>query len=239
MNNKLNTRRALGAAFRNLRWYEWVMFAAMIVIGGYYMATDTSHPLWYLIINYISSIAGVCCIFLCAHASWPSWLFAIVNTALYIVVLIYNRVYGTMALELLYYMPTNILGMVAWCRHRDTVDADKCKTKVMSWPRRLIMLGLVAVSTVVYYFILVWVGGATAWLDAMVVAIGIIATYYEIVRYADQYYLWLLTDVIAVVQWVILGDGIMITKKSIYLIMAVIGLFNWLKLQKERNRENV
>lgn len=60
---------ALKSAFLKLKWYEWIMFAAMIIIGGYYMLTDTTHPLWYLIINYISSIAGVCCIFLCAHAS--------------------------------------------------------------------------------------------------------------------------------------------------------------------------
>lgn len=82
-------------AFNNLRWYEWLMFAAMILIGGYYMLTDTTHPTWYLVINFISSVMGVCCIFLTAHASWPNWFFAIVNTALYIVILWYNKVYGT------------------------------------------------------------------------------------------------------------------------------------------------
>ena len=48
-----------------------------------------------------------------------------------------------------------------------------------------------------------------------------------------------ITDVIAVIQWVILGDGIMITKKSIYLIMAVIGLYNWIRLNRERNAANL
>ena len=229
----------LKKAFRNLKWYEWLMFAAMIVIGGYYLVTDKTHPMWYLIVNYISSIAGVCCIFLCAHASWPNWVFAIVNTVLYIIILFYNKVYGTMALELVYYMPTNILGLLMWRKHPDTQEEDKCKTRVMSWPCRLLMLGIVLVSTTVYHFILVKIGGATAWLDALVVAIGVIATYYELKRFADQYILWLITDVIAVIQWIILADGIMITKKSIYLIMAVVGLINWFRLQRERNAENV
>ncbi len=226
-------------AFKNLKWYEWVMFALMIVIGGYYMLTDETHPLWYLIINYISSIAGVCCIFLCAHASWPNWLFAIVNTILYIIVLYYNKVYGTMALELFYYMPTNILGLVMWRRHLDETEKDKCLTKVMSWPARFLMLAVVLVSATVYHAILVRLGGATAWLDALAVAIGIIATYFEIKRFADQYILWIITDVIVVIQWILLGDTIMITKKAIYLVMAVIGLFNWLRLQRERNAENI
>lgn len=73
--------------FKKLKWYEWIMFVAMIIIGGYYMVTDTTHPQWYLIINYICSIFGICCIFLCAHASWPNWIFAIVNTLLYSVIL--------------------------------------------------------------------------------------------------------------------------------------------------------
>ena len=72
----------------------------------------------------------------------------------------------------------------------------------------------------------------------MTVAIGIIATFFEMKRFADQYILWLITDVIAVAQWIILADTIMITKKSIYLIMAVIGLVNWIKLKRERNEDN-
>lgn len=225
--------------FRDMGPAEWVMFAAMILIGGYYMFTDKSHPSWYLAVNYVSSIAGVCCIFLCAHASWPNWIFAIVNTALYILVLWYNRVYGTMLLELLYYMPTNILGIIHWRKNLDDRGEDKCRTKVLSTKEKILMALIVGGSTVVYHELLVRAGGATAWLDALTVAIGIIATWYEIRRYADQYLLWLVTDVIAVIQWVMLGDLIMITKKSIYLVMAAVGLANWIRLQKEHNAQNV
>ena len=232
------TDMKLKEAFQNLKIYEWIMFFAMILIGGYYSVTDTTHPLWYLIVNYISSIAGISCIFLCAHASWPTWIFAIVNTALYIVVLLYNKVYGTMALELLYYMPTNILGIIAWRKHPDRSSEERCLTRVMSTKGRILMTEIVLLSTLCYHGILVLAGGATAWLDAMTVAIGIIATFYEIRRYADQYWLWIVTDVIAVVQWILLKDTIMITKKSIYLVMAVIGLVRWMRLQKERNAEN-
>ena len=225
-------------AFSDLPWYEWLMFAAMILIGGFYAATDRSHPFWYLALNYLSSIAGVCCIFLCAHASRPNWIFGIVNTLFYIVILLYNKVYGTMALELFYYLPTSVIGMIAWKKHPDGAASEKCLTKVMNVKQRILMVLAVAAGTAVYHEILTRLGGATAWLDAMTVAIGIIATWYEIRRYADQYYLWILTDIIAVVQWVLLRDTIMITKKSIYLVMAVIGLVRWIKLNRERNASN-
>ena len=45
-------------------------------------------------------------------------------------------------------------------------------------------------------------------------------------------------DVIAVGMYIVDFDPVYLTKKSIYLIMAVIGLMNWIKLQKERNSEN-
>ena len=46
------------------------------------------------------------------------------------------------------------------------------------------------------------------------------------------------TDVVGILMWIQQVDTIMVTKKSIYLIMSLIGLYNWYKLQKERNTEN-
>ena len=47
-----------------------------------------------------------------------------------------------------------------------------------------------------------------------------------------------ITDIIAVAMYIIHFDPVYLTKKSIYLIMAVIGLINWTKLNKERNKKN-
>lgn len=40
MEPTLEKKNPLKAAFANLRWFEWVMFAGMILIGAYYMVTD-------------------------------------------------------------------------------------------------------------------------------------------------------------------------------------------------------
>lgn len=232
-------KNMIKSSFKNLKKYEWFLLVVMVIIGIYYTLTDKTHPNWYLIINLFSSICGVCCIFLCAHASWPNWLFAIVNTALYIAILFYNKVYGTLGLELFYYMPTNIIGILAWKKHKDTLETDKCLTKTMNKSQRICMFLITLFSSMIYYVILRKIGGATAFLDALSVAIGVIATYLEIKRYADQYLLWIVVDIITVIQWIILSDLIMITKRSIYLIMAIIGFINWIKLKKERNEENI
>ncbi len=225
--------------FRNLKWYEWTMMFGMVLIGGYYAITDKSNPSWYIIINYFGSIAGVFCIFLCAHASWPNWIFAIINTTLYIVVLAYNSVYGTLFLELLYYFPTNFIGLIHWRKHPDDIDEDKCKVRILSIKMKVVMILFVVLGTIIIHFFLKMISNTTVWLDSAIVSIGVIATFYEIKRFADQYYLWLITDIIAVVQWIIISDPIMITKKSIYLVMAIVGLLNWINLQRNRNAENI
>lgn len=226
------------ASFKNLRWYEWLMFLSMIFIGAFCMITDKNHPYWYLVTNYVCSIMGICCIFLCAHASWPKWIFGMINTVLYSIILFYNHIYGTFALELLCYLPSGIIGLVLWTKHLDSTEKDKCKTRVMSWKLRISMFFIVIISTLILRYILIKLGGATASLDALTVSLGIIATIYEIKRYADQYLLWLISDSIAIVQWFILADTMMITKKSIYFVMSIIGLINWIKMQKERNSLN-
>ena len=225
-------------AFKNLRWFEWVMFLAMIVIGAFYMVTDKTHPHWYLVVNYICSIMGISCIFLCAHASWPKWIVGIINTVLYSIILFYNHVYGTFALEMLYYLPCGVVGLYLWTKHLDNKEKDKCKTRVMSWKLRLLMFVIVVTSSLTLRYFLVKIGGATPLLDAITVSLGVIATFYEIKRYADQYALWLISDVLAITQWILLGDVIMITKKSIYFVMSIIGIINWTRMQKERNTEN-
>lgn len=225
-------------AFKNLRWFEWVMFLSMVLIGGHYMITDTTHPHWYLVINYVCSIMGICCIFLCAHASWPKWIFGMINTILYSIILFYNHIYGTFALELLYYLPSGIIGLILWTKHIDNTSQEKCKTRVMSWKLRALMIFIVISSTLLLRYFLIKIGGESPLLDALTVSIGMIATFYEIKRYADQYFLWLITDIVGILMWLQQGDTILVTKKSIYLVMSIIGLYNWYKFQKERNKEN-
>jgi nicotinamide mononucleotide transporter len=100
------------------------------------------------------------------------------------------------------------------------------------------MFVIVVTSSLTLRYFLVKIGGATPLLDAITVSLGVIATFYEIKRYADQYALWLISDVIAITQWILLGDVIMVTKKSIYFVMSIIGIINWTRMQKERNTEN-
>ena len=231
-------------SFKSLKWYEIVMIIIMIFIAAIavYNAivnpAGTTNPLWLTIVNFISAICGVICVFFCAKASVSNFIFGLVNTLVYAVYLIYYRIYGTFFLEILFYLPMNIASWINWARHRDKIEKEKTKSKRLTLKQNIISVIMVAVVTTITYIILKHVGGTVALLDALTVAIGIVATILELYRYAEQYVWWLVTDVIAVTMYIVHFDTVYLTKKAIYLIMAIIGLINWIKLNKERNKNN-
>ncbi len=233
----------LKSSFKAMHWYEWLMAGIMIIIAGYSMiqgfaGTEAGgNPAWLTVVNFVSAICGVFCVFFCAKASISNFAFACVNTVVYIIYLWYWHIYGTMCLELFFYMPMNIISWVFWAKHRDEQESYLTKSKRLTWWQLVIVLVIVTIGTIGYHEILVRVGGEVAWLDAMTLSIGIIAVVMELLRYSEQYILWIITDVVAVAMYIQHFDPVYLTKKTIYLVMAVIGLINWLKLHN-RNLVN-
>lgn len=80
--------------------------------------------------------------------------------------------------------------------------------------------------------------GEVAWFDAFTLSIGIVATILELFRFREQYVWWIITDVVSVGMYIAHFDAVYLTKRSIYLVMAIIGLINWAKLNRNRNIEN-
>ena len=231
-------------SFKELKWYEIVMIVIMVFIAGLsiYEAIvhpeESTNPLWLTIINFISAICGIFCIFFCAKANISNFIFASVNTIVYAIFLYYQKIYGTFALEVLFYLPINFISWYIWAKHRDSILKEKTKAKKLSLKQNILCTLLILGGGIIYHSILVKIGGNVAWLDAFTLSIGIIAVILEMLRYKEQYIWWIITDIIAVAMYIVHFDAVYLTKKSIYLIMAVIGLINWHKLNKERNKLN-
>ena len=231
-------------SFKQLKWYEIIMIIIMIFIAGiavYQGIVDpesSKNPLWLTIINFISAICGIMCIFFCAKANISNFIFAIINTLVYAIFLFYHRIYGTFFLEVLFYMPINFISWYLWSKHRDKQLTEKTKSRKLTLKQNILIAIIISLGGIIYHSILVKIGGNVAWLDAFTLSIGIIAVILEMFRFKEQYIWWIITDVIAVFMYIFYFDPVYLTKKSIYLIMAVIGLMNWHKLNRDRNKTN-
>lgn len=235
----MNKFENLKKSFKALKWYEWIMIVIMTVIAvrsmvlSFVNPTAGGNPPWLSVINCVSAIAGIICIFFCAKASVSNFVFGLVNTVVYMVYLWYWKIYGTFCLEMLFYLPMNIMSWIVWARHRDAEQPELTMSKKLTPVQNVVVTVLVIIGTIIYHAILVRVGGNVAWLDAATVAIGIVATILEMRRYREQYVWWLITDVVAVAMYIVHFDPVYLTKKIIYLIMAFVGLYNWTMLNRK------
>ena len=248
-------------SFKDLKWYEWIMMVIMIGVAvfsvvsahiGHNVFTGKADatPIWLAYVNFVSAVCGVACVFLTARRSISNFVFAIVNTTVYILYLWYYNIYGTLVLEAVVYFPMNIIMWIMWARHRDREEQHKTMSKKLTWWQNLIVVGIILSVTALTHWLLMDVLGlvswgkltedyntriALTWLDAATFAIGIVAIFLECFRYREQYIWWVITDIVAVALYAIKVpfDPVYFTKKSIYLIVAVIGVIEWVKASKK------
>lgn len=250
---ELNFIQKIGRAFMSLKWYEIVMCVIMLGISIYYaILPQEGTPQWLAIINFISGLCGIICVFFTAKANRMNFPFAVVNTTVFMIYLWYFGIWATFWLEACVYFPMNIISWVNWYRHKDDEDKLLAKSKKLTGWQNLIVVAAITGITILVHFALSEVAGDTwmkfatrfgwnialmQWFDATIFAIGIVAVILEALRYKEQYIWWLITDVIAVGQYALKGDPVYVTKKAIYLVEAVVGIKNWNTLAK-RNKTN-
>lgn len=241
--------KKIGRAFKSLKWYEIAMCAIMLAISIYYaIQPQDGTPQWLAIINFVSGLCGIICVFFTAKANRMNFPFAVINTVVFMIYLAYFGIWATFWLEAVVYFPMNIISWVKWYQHQDESDRLLAKSKRLTLLQNILVIAAIAGLTAFVHFALSALAGDTwmnfavkygwntailKWLDSSIFAIGIIAVILEALRYTEQYIWWLITDVIAVAQYAIKRDPVYTTKKVIYLIEAVIGLKNWSSLAKK------
>ncbi|MBR0418172.1 MAG: nicotinamide mononucleotide transporter, partial [Erysipelotrichaceae bacterium] len=155
---KLNN---LKKSFKELKWYEYLMGVIMIIIAakamaeGFMTGSSNGNPAWLTVINFISAVCGVICIFFTAKANISNFAFATVNTIVYAIYLVYWHIWGTAALEIFFYIPTNFISWYHWAKHRDEELTQKTKAKKLTLLQNIVCTLIVIGSAVVYHVVLV------------------------------------------------------------------------------------
>lgn len=241
--------KKIGRAMASLKWYEIAMCVIMLGISIYYaIQPQEGTPQWLAIINFVSGLCGVICVFLCAKANRMNFPFAVINTVVYMIYLFYFGIWATFWLEAIVYFPTNIISWIVWYKHQDNDDELLAKAKRLTGKQTIMVIASIIALTIGTHYFFEAVAGNTwmrfatkynwnitvmQWLDASIFAIGIVATILEMLRYRDQYGLWILTNCFAIAQYAIKGDPVYTTKKVIYQVEAFIGIKNWTTLNKK------
>ena len=214
-------------------YFEWSMIIAVIGFTLYFSIIDNTNTLLYLIIDAIAAISGILCVVLCAKGKKSQYIWGVLNVIGYVIIAWLNKYYGEVMLNALYYLPSQFIGYYLWNKHMNK-DNDKVEGNKLNLTKTILLVIVCLVGILLYKELLDLLGGNGTLLDSASTTISIFANLLMMLRYREQWLLWIIIDAITVVMWVMAKDFIMVTMWSVYLINAFYGYYNWTKISKER-----
>ena len=228
-NKKENKKNIL----KSFTYFEWTMILAVIGFTTYFSIINTENTVLYLIIDAIAAISGILCVVLCAKGKKTQYIWGLINVIGYVIIAWINKYYGEVMLNALYYLPSQFIGYYLWNKHINK-ENDKVEGNKLNIKKSILLVLLCLIGIVLYKEVLDILGGNKTLLDSASTTISIFANLLMMLRYREQWLLWIIIDAITVVMWFIAKDFIMVTMWSVYLVNAFYGYYNWSKISKER-----
>ena len=177
-------------------------------------------------------LSGILCVGLIATGHREGYLFGLYNSLTYSVLAYGNGLYGEVYLNLLFFVPTGIIGFLMWRRH--SLNNRTVVMRSMDWRSR----GIVAIICIACTLILGIVLGLnenqnTPFLDAASNVLSIVATFLMMWRYKEQWLLYITLNVVSIIMWALrmLNGGeagdMMVLMWSLFLVNAIFGYWRW------------
>ena len=223
--------------FAGFNLFELILIAVVLLTSAYFFALTAApaitvtdaEAIAYGIVELVAAFCGICSVGLCAKGKRSGFLFGLVNVAGYSFISLHNQYFGEVMLNIGFYIPSNIAAYALWTKHKDERREGKEVRGRALTPLQLAASCLaMAAATVGYHFVLEALGGAMTMLDGASTVLSIFASVLMVLRYSEQWFFWIVVDVITVALWCFAGDPIMIAMWSAYLVNAVYGYLMWL-----------
>lgn len=182
-------------------------------------------------------LTGVFCVVLAAKGSLMSYVFGMYNTLGYAYLAYVNGLFGEVMLNLLFFVPMNVIGYLMWRKHRP--EGKLIMRQMDHRSLLLVMLACVAGSLALGYTLSFIPAQNSPYIDAITTVLSVAATFLMVRRFKEQWMVYIVLNMFTVLLWVIrMLDGspdgvLMIVMWSAYLINAMYGYYTWNKGAKE------
>lgn len=212
--------------------FELIWLATFLGIGT--AITLSSGDTWF---NYLVLVTGIFCVVLAAKGHIGTYGFGIINSLAYAWTAYQNGLFGEVGLNLMFYLPMNIVGILMWKKH---LSHQVVEMKALAW--RLagtVYLACICSIAVLGYLLSLIQGQNTPYIDASTNVIGIVATLLMVWRYREQWVLYIVLNVLTIVMWYLRWingseDGSMMVLMWVaFLFNAFYGFYNWSKRARE------
>lgn len=207
--------------------FEVIWLAVFIIaqIWAYVQAPDS----W---LAMISGISGILCVVLVSKGKISNYFFGLIFAYTYFYVAWGSNFLGEMNTVLYVYLPSQFIGYFMWKNHMqndnggESVVAKKLTPK--GWATLIICT---TVGTLLFVEALKAAGGSSTGLDGLTTIITVAAQLLMILRYREQWLLWIALNILSIALWA--ETPAMYLMYGAYLLNSLYGYYNWSKLAKQ------
>ncbi len=234
-NNISVKKNFVGNYFKDWNTYEkvWLFAFTAIIIGLSIYWKDS----W---IGVVASLTGIWTVVLVAKGKISNYYFGIVNVLAYAYVAYNWKYYGEVMLNIGYFLPMQFVGLYLW-RKNKVSEKKKDDVKIFFLSNRArVVWGLVTVVGVIGYgYVLKGLGGSLPFIDSISTVLSVIAMILMAWMYMEQWILWIVVDIVSIIMWFVVllsggNDIAVLLMWTAFLVNAVYGLVNWIKLYKKQ-----
>lgn len=207
----------------------WLIVATLVI--AVVSIVNKESPL-----GFVAAVSGVMAVVLAGKGKLSTYLLGLVHVVTYATISFYAKFYGIVMLNFIYYLPMEFYGLYVWSKHMNPATNEVHKMRL---PLRstLILLVIVAILTMAYGSILMLLNGNLPFVDALGTVVAVVAMYISIKRYAEQWILWIIVNVVTLIMWIwplINGTGswAIFIMCVIYLFNSIIMYIKWIKEAK-------
>lgn len=214
---------------RKSNWFDiaFLSLGWLTIIIAYIYMPDSP---WSL----ISGLLGICSVFLCSKGNILTFFFGIGQITTYSYLCYLQSFYAGIGMSC-FYLVTQIVGLFTWRKrmkaHNEKATVDTTlPTRRLSWKMMIIMsLVVILLAYAVGWFLDNYTNDTQPYFDAFTTVPAIGAQLLMILAYREQWYLWLIIDVLYVIMWGRAENYCMLMQYIFWCGNCVYGMVQWKK----------
>lgn len=185
------------------------------------------HSPWAL----VSGMLGICSVVLGAQGNILTFIFGFAQVVTYTYLCVLERFYAEIAINI-YYFFTMIYGVYCW-RRRLSDNTLQVQTRRLSRNIFPIMsVAILLLSVLTGWLLQRYTDDPQPYLDAFTTVPAIAAQILMVMAYREQWYLWLMVDVLALVMWLRAENYCMAAQYAFWCANCIYGYVQWTKSLK-------
>ena len=190
----------------------------------------------------LSSICGIFYTILAGKGKISCYIFGLCSTLCYAYLAYVNNFFGNVLLNLLFYFPMQIVGMLKWKKHLNLENRVIIKTELLKKERILYFI-FTCLLAVVFSFVLARTGDLNPFADGITTVFSILGLILTVKRCIEQWFVWTIVNGISVFMWIraFLGGSDCFALILMWGTYLVLGIYFWvvwnneLSMQKKKS----